>query len=970
MKKLLSILLAVCMVVSMLTVAAVSVGAAGSSGTKTITGGVIEYLMNEMSTGYKVHYWGGADGAKDADLTATGKTEKRSVGSAYWNGAEQNFVMFTATVPADFSGYKVHNGDRWFGEDGKPDKTTAYIFNYSGDKALYEESAEPVTEATQASTSAVVFENHFYVDFTQVLPNKGTWYAWTWNNGSNGEWRQVERFGYVAAHENVLFALIDGEPSWSNVLAQTEDTVVQNMQKLVVLNEKDDNGHFKTQWVSTEAGTTAPVSEPVTEAPTEPATVVPVTEPATDAPTEPAEKAYYLVGTMNNWTAEEGYKLSKNIASAENEEYLLSGVKLTTKDEFKIVYTDGNAATAVWFPDPGDNYSGIKKDGNYTVYFRPNGDGYEDWYLGVINVIEEVIETEPVTDKPTEPVTDKPTEPVTEPATEVTEIPLDGSFNLVGSINGEEYYGTDYTFADGKVTLDTAAASYVFVKQGETSFMTNGFDPDATEVTLYNVAITGEESDKLMVPAGKSTLTLKAYSDGTFKLSYVLNEAYTEPATDAPTEPAEKAYYLVGTMNNWTAEEGYKLSKNIASAENEEYLLSGVKLTTKDEFKIVYTDGNAATAVWFPDPGDNYSGIKKDGTYTVYFRPNGDGYEDWYLGVINVIEEVIETEPVTDAPTEPVTEEPTTPVGEGGYYIVGTMTEWKVDAAYKLSRNDASADTEEYLFNDLALKTNDEFKVVYSADGTATTIWFPDGANNNYSDIKKDGTYTVYFRPNYDGYEDWFNGCLVVIGKEVPTDPTPTDPTPTEPTPTDPTPTDPTPTEPVADSGYYVVGNMTDWQLDGAYKLAKNEGAEDTEEYTLENLELKPDSEFKVVYTEDGKLDGATWFPDLADNYGANGEITAAGTYTAYFRPHYDGYEDWFNGCIAVINNSEPQPLLGDVDMDGDVDIQDATLLQRCLAEMTALNGDQYKLADVNQDGFVNVRDVTAIIQRIAAEMS
>ena len=626
-------------------------------------------------------------------------------------------------------------------------------------------------------------------------------------------------------------------------------------------------------------------------------------------------------------------------------------MKLTAKDEFKVVYTDGNAATAVWFPDPGDNYSGIKKDGTYTVYFRPNGDGYEDWYLGIINVIEEVVETEPVTDKPTEPVTDKPTEPATEPATEVTEIPLDGSFNLVGSINGEEYYGTDYTFADGKVTLDTAAASYVFVKQGETSFMTNGFDPDATEVTLYNVAITGEESDKLMVPAGKSTLTLKAYSDGTFKLSYVLDEAYTEPVTDAPTEPTEKAYYLVGTMNNWTAEEGYKLSKNIASTENEEYLLSGVKLTTKDEFKIVYTDGNAATAVWFPDPGDNYSGIKKDGTYTVYFRPNGDGYEDWYLGVINVIEEVIETEPVTDAPTEPVTEEPTTPVGEGGYYIVGTMTEWKVDAAYKLSRNDASADTEEYLFNDLALKTNDEFKVVYSADGTATTVWFPDGANNNYSDIKKDGTYTVYFRPNYDGYEDWFNGCLVVIGKEVPTDPTPTDPTPTE----------PTPTEPVADSGYYVVGNMTDWQLDEAYKLAKNEGAEDTEEYILENLELKPDSEFKVVYTEDGKLDGATWFPDLADNYGANGEITAAGTYTVYFRPHYDGYEDWFNGCIAVINNSEPQPLLGDVDMDGDVDIQDATLLQRCLAEMTALNDDQFKLADVNQDGFVNVRDVTAI---------
>lgn len=211
------------------------------------------------------------DGAKDADLTATGKTEKKSVGNSYWNGAEQNFVMFTTTVPADFSGYKVHNGDRWFGENGTTDKTTAYIFNYSGDKALYEESAEPVTEA-----------------------------------------------------------------------------------------------------------------------PTEPATVMPVTEPATDAPTEPSEKAYYLVGTMNNWTAEEGYKLSKNTASAENEEYLLSGVKLTTKDEIKIVYTDGNAATAVWFPDLADNYGAngeITAAGTYTVYFRPHYDGYEDWFNGCIAVI-------------------------------------------------------------------------------------------------------------------------------------------------------------------------------------------------------------------------------------------------------------------------------------------------------------------------------------------------------------------------------------------------------------------------------------------------------------------------------------------------------------------------------------------------------------------------------------------------------
>lgn len=250
------------MVVSMLTVAAVSAGAADSSGTTTITVGVINYVINELgNTGYKVHYWGGADGAKDADLTATGKTEKKSVGKAYWNGDEQTFTMFTATVPSGFDGYKVHNGDRWFGDDGTPDKTTAYIFNYSGDKALYEVSAEPVTE-------------------------------------------------------------------------------------------------------------------PVTVA------------PATDAP---AEMAYYLVGSVNEWTAEDAYKLSRNDASADIEEYLFNDLALETTDEFKVVYSEDGTAMTKWFPEGSDNnYGGngeITEAGTYTVYFRPHYDGYEDWFNGCIAVI-------------------------------------------------------------------------------------------------------------------------------------------------------------------------------------------------------------------------------------------------------------------------------------------------------------------------------------------------------------------------------------------------------------------------------------------------------------------------------------------------------------------------------------------------------------------------------------------------------
>ena len=175
-------------------------------------------------------------------------------------------------------------------------------------------------------------------------------------------------------------------------------------------------------------------------------------------------------------------------------------------------------------------------------------------------------------------------------------------------------------------------------------------------------------------------------------------------------------------------------------------------------------------------------------------------------------------------------------------------------------------------------------------------------------------------------------------------------------------------TDAPAEIAYYLVGTMNEWTAKDAYKLSKNDASVDIEEYLFNDLALETTDEFKVVYSEDGTA-MTKWFPEGSDNnYGGNGEITEAGTYTVYFRPHYDGYEDWFNGCIMVIIN-KPEPLLGDVDMDGDVDIQDATLLQSCLIEAKTLTDEQFKLADVNQDGVVNVRDVTAI-QRIVAEMS
>ena len=102
---------------------------------------------------------------------------------------------------------------------------------------------------------------------------------------------------------------------------------------------------------------------------------------------------------------------------------------------------------------------------------------------------------------------------------------------------------------------------------------------------------------------------------------------------------------------------------------------------------------------------------------------------------------------------------------------------------------------------------------------------------------------------------------------------------------------------PIAE-GYYLVGNMTDWAAKSVYKMELNEGAEGVEEYMI-NVNLEADAQFKVVKVQDNAI--VTWYPDgEGNNYGQNGELTAAGNYNVYFRPNADGGDDWFNKIIYV----------------------------------------------------------------------
>ena len=105
---------------------------------------------------------------------------------------------------------------------------------------------------------------------------------------------------------------------------------------------------------------------------------------------------------------------------------------------------------------------------------------------------------------------------------------------------------------------------------------------------------------------------------------------------------------------------------------------------------------------------------------------------------------------------------------------------------------------------------------------------------------------------------------------------------------------------------YYVVGSFTDWNPKEAYKLTLNTACTTAKEYML-TVELPADAQFKVVQAEGISIQA--WFPEgLGNNYGENGELPGAGWYTIYFRPDYNGNEDWFYNTIYVAASEAPEP--------------------------------------------------------------
>ena len=127
------------------------------------------------------------------------------------------------------------------------------------------------------------------------------------------------------------------------------------------------------------------------------------------------------------------------------------------------------------------------------------------------------------------------------------------------------------------------------------------------------------------------------FNDGT---GGVVGESQTENLdfVDGKTyDMVSPGYYIAGDITSWKLNKDYKMTKN-EGADADEYMKIAIPLVNGNEFKVVSTEDGSNITTWYPGgETPNYT-ITEDGTYDIYFRPEGKA--GWFENYIYVAQEI------------------------------------------------------------------------------------------------------------------------------------------------------------------------------------------------------------------------------------------------------------------------------------------------------------------------------------------
>ncbi|MGN0489572.1 MAG: PT domain-containing protein [Ruminococcus sp.] len=454
--------------------------------------------------------------------------------------------------------------------------------------------------AVNVSASSTV-----YVDVTGASTGEEDYWAWIWNEGSEGNWSQMTKDsqGYyevsMEAGQNVVFVRMPAgvAADWDAKWNQTGDTSFDGTNNLCTITWADSyGGDMGVSW-SQYSGGGNPTTPIYTDAPTQPATgsgngkYVLVCDNG--------DLGYFENGTITYNFAETTYVWIRNYDT---------GVQYCTDGWQGLVQsvTLVNESVTSEF-----NKLGVPA-GTQTLTLVDNGNDTFTLSYG---------DAPTPTQAPTTPIyTDAPTQPATGSG--------NGKYVLVCD-NGDLGY-----FENGTITYNFAETTYVWIRNYDTGvqYCTDGWQGLVQSVTLVNESV-ASEFNKLGVPAGTQTLTLVDNGNDTLTLSYgdgpvptipIPTEAPTQEPTEAPTEkptevptqaptqaPTEQPTTEdATTSDNLTVRASSNLNSNVQSVQAEGNKVTVIyDLTSKD--KIVDGQGVVSydTSKLFLDPADNSQAV-------------------------------------------------------------------------------------------------------------------------------------------------------------------------------------------------------------------------------------------------------------------------------------------------------------------------------------------------------------------------
>ena len=437
---------------------------------------------------------------------------------------------------------------------------------------------------------------------------------------------------------------------------------------------------------------------------------------------------YYLAGTMNNWGPAAGYQFMEN--PNVSGEYMLD-VTLHAYDELKVIEVI-NGVITTWYPDGINNNFIVSQTGNYTIYFRPDGELY-DGYYGYYFLEKKIYPRYDVADAIAAGLQEN-TE--IEVRGVITKMEIKGSnFAKFGSVN---IYVADANGAEGEfefyncysLDADTFKTTDPAYSADSTSWMQITSITDASGRTV-NVGDTVVAFGKYQLYNSIHELKTGCYlvdvqpAAQTIALDYAYSEAYYY------SDYSDWLIYAYNLDASYNVESPYLyfyVSAKSATA------ISGTYSGNEVLF-VAINDGNS-DIVTATQVSDIVITALSQGYYRYQFSFVGSDGNNYVVDIMPSVEayngDTYEQIMLNEDPTE--------------YYLAGTMTDWYLYDDFRFEANPAVYG--EYMLT-TTLTAGDSLQIVGYLDGVFTT--YP--STPYIVDAQHAGAKTIYFRPA--GNDDW-----------------------------------------------------------------------------------------------------------------------------------------------------------------------------------------------------------------------